>query len=335
MARRAAPIRKGLALLLWAGVVLALIVTARADEFLQGPAFGGGAAPMPPGPQSPYPMPPPQDQGAPLPPQTNGQPTAFPNFGTLAEPWTWQALPEGLIYRSYLAGVKEPRLGLMVGNAKGFGPIWDSTLGGRVALLRYGTTNAARPEGWELDFYGAALPRLQSTLPSTPLTATDYIVGLPITYGQGPWQWKTGYAHVSSHLGDEFMQLNPSVTRINYVRDSIMCGLSYFYTDDLRLFFEVDYAAGIGGGAKPWQFQLGADYSPFVHGGAPFAAIYADLRPEIDGGYFVVQTGWQYRSGQAMHTLRFGVEYLNGACPQYEFFRQFEQHFGGGVWYDY
>jgi hypothetical protein len=251
-------------------------------------------------------------------------------------PWSCQWLPEGLIYRSYLAGVKEPRFALVQSHVDGLGRTWDAALGGRVAILRYGTPSAYRPEGWEVDLEGGALPRLQPKEDSSPLDSCDYRIGLPITYGIGPWQYKTGYAHTSAHLGDEFMLRHPSVERINYVRDSWMLGVGYFYTDDVRLFAEYDYAFVIGGGAEPNEFQYGAEYSPAVKGGAPFAAVYVDSRQELDfGGYFAVQAGWQIRGGAALHTLRLGGEYVNGKSTQYEFFNTFEQRLGLGVWYDY
>ncbi len=247
-------------------------------------------------------------------------------------------MPDGLIYRSYLAGVKEPRFGLVTSRLPQLGTIWDATLGGRVALLRYGTPNAYRPEGFEVDLEGAAIPRLQPLLDSSPLTSCDYRVGVPVTYGVGNWQYKTGYTHTSAHLGDEFMILHPGVTRINYTRDSLMLGVGYFYTDALRLFAEFDYAFVLGGGSKPCEFQFGADYSPAVRGGSgtPFAAVYGDLRQELKfGGFFVLQAGWQWRNGPAMHTFRLGVEYVNGKSTQYEFFNNFEQRTGFGIWYDY
>jgi hypothetical protein len=251
-------------------------------------------------------------------------------------PWVWQLMPEGLIWRSYLAGVKEPRLGVVMTGQSGFGTIWDSTLGGRVSLVRYGTTTAYRPEGFEVDLEGAATTRIQPDEFSSPLVSADFRIGIPVTYGVGPWQFKTGYTHVSSHLGDEYMLQHPTVSRINYTRDSIMFGVGYYYTEALRLYAEFDYAAGVSGGAEPCEFQFGVDYSPAVRHGAPFFAVYGDLRQEVDfGGFFVAQTGWQWRGGDAMHTLRLGVEYFNGQSAQFEFFNTFEQHVGFGIWYDF
>lgn len=251
-------------------------------------------------------------------------------------PWVWQAFPEGLIWRSYLAGPKEPRFGLLITNQSGFGRMWDANIGARFSLIRYGTTTAYRPEGFEVDLEGAVQPRLQPDLDSSPLVSTDFRIGVPVTYCDGPWQFKTGYSHISSHLGDEYMILHPGVKRINYVRDSIMFAVGYFYTENLRLFAELDYAIGVSDGAEPGELQFGFDYSPAVRHGAPFLAAYGNLRQEVDyGGFFVVQTGWQWRGGAAMHTFRLGVEYLNGQSPQYEFFDTFEQHVGFGLWYDF
>src|SRR5262249_6830540 len=142
-------------------------------------------------------------------------------------PWLWQLMPDGLVWRSYLAGVKESRFALVTSDNNAFGTMWDATLGGRVSLVRYGTPNGYRPEGWELQIEGAALPRLWPTKPSSPLIACDYRVGLPLVYANGPWQFKTGYYHISAHLGDEYMILEPNVQRINYMRDAVMLGVGY------------------------------------------------------------------------------------------------------------
>src|SRR5262245_29240070 len=46
------------------------------------------------------------------------------------EPWFSQVLPQGIIYRSYWAGVHEPRLGVQLIEEGGAGdPFWDPTVG--------------------------------------------------------------------------------------------------------------------------------------------------------------------------------------------------------------
>jgi hypothetical protein len=74
--------------------------------------------------------------------------------------WAWQVMPQGLIYRSYLASVKESRFASVWSNDSQLGDIWDAALGGRLGLLRYGTQDAVFPEGWQVDLEGAAQSRL-------------------------------------------------------------------------------------------------------------------------------------------------------------------------------
>src|SRR5581483_7968788 len=74
--------------------------------------------------------------------------------------WRWQILPDGIMYRAYLANPKESRLGTQIFNSTGNGALWDSTLGGRVGLLRFGTNDPAWPQGWQFDVEGSAQVRL-------------------------------------------------------------------------------------------------------------------------------------------------------------------------------
>jgi len=268
-------------------------------------------------------------------------PSGGPQFpGALAYdvPWSWQLLPTGLIWHSYLAGVKEPRVANVFNYQKGTGWLWDPTIGARVGLLRYGTPNAFRPDGWQLDVEGAAFPELLVNT-GWDLHSADFRVGVPLTYGVGPLQFKFAWYHLSSHLGDEFLIKNPDVQRINFSRNALVFGTSYFPTDNLRLYGEVGWAYYTDGGTKPWEFQFGAEYSPiFSPGfrGSPFAAVNGHLRQEVAfGGSLTVQIGWQWLNAATGTRLRFGFQYFNGKNEQYQFFNEFVQQYGIGLWYDF
>jgi hypothetical protein len=256
---------------------------------------------------------------------------------THKELWTSQWMPDGLIYRSYLAGVKEPRMATVWSHEKDIGPVWDVALGGRLGIWRYGTAGA-RPDGWQVDFEGGAFPRLDPDGESNPLIAVDFRAGFPLTYGCGPWHFKLAYYHISAHAGDEFLAENPGFERINYTRDSVVLGAGYYWTDALRLYGEVGYAAGSMGGAEPWELQFGADFSPphTTTCGSPFAAVNGHLREDVNfGGNLVVQAGWQWRQGASGRVSRLGLQYYNGMNEQYQFFRVHEDKLGFGVWLDY
>lgn len=274
-----------------------------------------------------------------FPTDSSGAPAFDPYEGNCTELWEWQVVPSGLIWHSYMAGVKEPGFRAIYSHVKGFGPVWDVTLGGRVGLLRYGTTSTETPEGWQFDLEGACMPRLDPSQNSSPLIAVDYRFGFPLTFGSGPFHAKLGYYHLSSHLGDEWMLLNPLVPRINYVRDSVILGVGYYFWNQIRVYGEAAYAASRQGGAKPWEFQFGTEYSPITCNspwGAPFAAINGYLREELNfGGDLTVQVGWQWRHGVSARRLRVGAQFYDGYNEQFEFFVQRERKLGVGFWYDY
>jgi hypothetical protein len=268
-----------------------------------------------------------------------GRPAEIDGAHVAENDWTWQALPSGLVYRSYLAGVKEPRIGSAWTFDGEGNQVWDTTLGGRAAIVRRGTSDPLFPDGWELDIEGAAIVRLDPSVVSTPVIGTDFRFGFPLTYGNGPWRTKFGYYHLSAHAGDEFLLLNPTFERINYVRESLVGGLSYYSTPDIRLYGEAGYAVSASGGAEPWELQFGMDYSPALPTAlwpVPFAAVNCHLREEVEfGGNVVIQAGCQWRGENGGHLFRTGMEYFNGKSPQFEFYDQSEQRVGVGLWYDF
>jgi hypothetical protein len=255
--------------------------------------------------------------------------------------WGWTILPKGIIYRSYLAGVNEPRMGLQLShvadNVDDEGFMFDGTLGGRVGLIRWGNRNPYCPQGFQIDVEGAALVRL-SFEEEMDVQATDYRVGVPFTYGWANKQIKFGYWHVSSHIGDEFFIKHPTFDRLNYAKDSLVLGYSHYVSDDLRLYAEASWAFW-SDVAEPWEFQFGFDWAPAcptgIHG-APFVAANIHLRQEVDfAGNFVFQTGWAWRSDESSALLRIGLHYFNGKSIQRSFFNEFEQQVGLGIWYDF
>jgi hypothetical protein len=259
--------------------------------------------------------------------------------GPPSSTWRWQVLPDGLIYRSYQAGVREPRLSILAFHEDDGQSFWDGTLGGRVGLLRYGTCGPIYPQGWQLDVEAAAIVRL--TLDEIrDFETADYRVGVPLTYGVDNWQFKFAVYHLSSHLGDEFAIANPGSLddRINYVRDALVIGASYYPHPAWRLYSEAAYAVNVDGGAEPWEFQFGTELSdpgPTGVHGTPFLAANAHLREEHEfGGDVTLQTGWLWR-GRSGQVTRMGLHLYNGKSSQYQIFNNSEQQIGFGLWYDY
>jgi len=258
-----------------------------------------------------------------------------PQTAVWTVPWTWQVLPDGLMFKNYLASNEESRLGTQLYHDQKIGWIWDGNLGAHIGIIRYGTQDPAWPEGWQFDVDGGALPRLDS---SRSMVSTDFRIGFPLTRREGPWEFKFGYYHLSSHLGDLYMLAHPDVMRLNYVREQLVLGVAYRPICDLRFYGEANWAFHEDGGARPWEFQFGIDYSPAQPNGfygSPFAAINSKLREDVNySGNVTVEAGWQWR-GPTGHTLRTGLQYFNGYGFQRQFYNRYEQFIGAGVWHDF
>jgi hypothetical protein len=251
------------------------------------------------------------------------------------EPWSWQLLPSGFMYKPNLASPQEYRLGSTWDHERNLGWLWNINLGGRAGLIRFGTENDFWPQGWQLDVDGGIIGRLDE---NHDVVSTDYHVCAPLTTRQGPWEFKFGYAHLSSHIADEYLLKNQGFHRLNYVRDSLVTGVAFYVNPGIRLYTEAGWAFYVDDGAEPWDFQFGADFSsqePTGPSGAPFLALNTHLRQEDNfSGSFTMQTGWQWR-GRTGHLMRIGVNYFNGMSEQYQFYNRFEEQIGAGLWYDY
>jgi Protein of unknown function (DUF1207) len=258
-----------------------------------------------------------------------------------AESYGWQFLPTGLMYHSYLAGPKEPRINALWLRDQNGKLNWETQLGGRVGLLRNGEYTAINPNGWQVDLEGAAQTRV---LPEgdSDLEAVDFRVGVLLTRRQGVWSGKTGYYHVSAHLGDEFMLKNPGFVRLNYVRDAWIFGLSRDVNiagrPDARVYGEYAYAFNHEFGS-PSEFQIGTEYSPLFFGwrGSPFLGVNGMFRQDRDWDASTINIagGWQWRSHATNHRFRIGAQYTDGDSVQWSFPGQKESTLGWGLWFDY
>ncbi len=250
----------------------------------------------------------------------------------------WQILPDGVLYPSYLAGEKEPRMGVAVLDEKDRGPILESTIGGRLGLLRHGTQGPVHAQGWQWDLESAAMLR-QDFDEQLDVEATDFRIGTVLTWKRGATAVKGGIYHLSSHVGDEFLQRNPTFQRINYSRNVLLFGVRQSVTAELIVYGEIGYAVTNDGGSEPLELQFGTEYSSLKATnptGAPFAAMNVHLREEFDfGGGLNILAGWEWRGPDSNRRFRAGVQYYTGKEIQFSFFDENIQLIGAGIWYDF
>lgn len=254
--------------------------------------------------------------------------------------YEYQILPGSLLYHSYLAGEKEPRMQfLQLYDTKSDRRLWEAVLGGRVGIFRYGQPGPKVQEAFQVDLEGAVFARVLPDEPSAMLESSDYRAGLLGTWRFGNEAYKAGYYHISSHVGDEFLLANPGVNRINYVRDAVIVGASRDFLEAYRIYGEIAYAIGAQGGAEPWELQFGGEYTPAVGPGlkgAPFAAVNSHYRQEFGSSLGVnFNAGWGWQGEETLHRLRLGLNLYSGPSLNYQRFDEYESLVGGGIWFDY
>lgn len=253
--------------------------------------------------------------------------------------YNWYILPAGVLYKSYIAGEKEPRMAAAYLSEKDRGSVFDATIGGRLGFVRYGTPGPINPQGFEWDLEAAAMLR-QDIEQELDVEAVDFRIGTVLTWRRGPTAVKAGYYHLSSHLGDEFLLRNPGYPRLNYVRDSLLVGVRQNLRPDFTLYGEVAYAFNVDGGAEPLELQFGAEYTPIDNSpnrtNAPVFAINGHTREEFDfGGSVNIIAGWEWRGRHSNRRLRIGGQYYNGKELQWSFYNESVSLTGLGIWYDF
>ena len=166
------------------------------------------------------------------PPTQDAESAVVESHGCVQETWDWQPLPDGLIYRSYLAGFKEPRMHSLWCRSRiwaGFGTL---PLVGESAFCVMETTTTQCPMAGSLTSRG---PDSRGWILRRTETLWQLIFGpaprLPLA--RDPTCAKLAYHHLSSHLGDEFLLKNPTVIRYNYSREVLVLGQSYYVHPDL------------------------------------------------------------------------------------------------------
>ncbi len=261
---------------------------------------------------------------------------------TSNEPWTWQMTPGGTLYRAHFASNREGRLGIHFVNEDTTGlAYWDPTLGGRINLIRYGTCSRIYPEGFQWDVECGAIARL-TLKGDRDLHGTDYRIAFPLTFRKGNWEFKFGYYHISSHMGDEWIvkhyEATGEVYRINYVRDCLMWGIAFRPDANWRFYIGGDYVFWRDCGAKPLQFEAGAEYSPMLlpnFQGSPFLALHFRWSEDTDfDTYSALEAGWQWKTVY-QQTLRTGLYAMAGYADQYQFYDRWEKQIGYGIWFDF
>jgi hypothetical protein len=252
-------------------------------------------------------------------------------------------LPSGDLYPPYAADPVRPGFAIQpVHVRKGrIGGTSSSRInlkaGGQVGLVR--SQSVDNPDlGWQLSLLGGFNDQndLHESLDNI---GWDGHYGLTLTAaGRKHLAFKLGWLHVSSHLGDEYIE-KTGRKRISYTREEIAAGVSWFMTERWRSYIEAGRAISMSNKElqEPWRRQSGIEYESapvfWRRRMAWYAALDAQSFQERDWRVDVsLQTGFLIRSEG--RTWRIGAEWYNGRPPIGEFFQFTERYISIGIWID-
>lgn len=178
----------------------------------------------------------------------------------------WTFGPNGQVYPEYAADPRRPQMAFGVvfmtesdvealyGN--GMHRI-ENRIGERIPVLRYTPGNG---RAWELSVEGGFFGQFDLDR-SVENIGWDGWYGANLTWGFAPgWAGKFHYRHLSSHLGDEFIE-RTGLKRINYTREDLTLGLAWTFGSGATVYAEggIDVHKG-SERQENLFFQAGAQY---------------------------------------------------------------------------
>ncbi len=122
-----------------------------------------------------------------------------------------EPLPAGHLFAPLVADPKQPHFfatWLWVTSPIVSGQVASVGLGEDIVVIR------GSQRRWEVSVAAGVFSQFNMGTSSNDLINTDFVIGFPFTYRDGPSSARARIYHQSSHLGDEFI-LNQNPTRVN------------------------------------------------------------------------------------------------------------------------
>jgi len=197
-----------------------------------------------------------------FPQKSEGQKKAEVSEESSSPRTVYEALPSGTIYHAPIADPKWPRF------SAGYQIPFKNTFGNKIFNLSFGENLAlmrARNHDYtyEIGIQAGLTGLMDVSSEPTRLINSDYFVGLGLsTVHAQHWQNLLQISHLSSHIGDELLIANPSLTqkRINLSYETLKWFTAYAFKS-IRPYLTFAYMINRDPSyIKPLSFEIGCDY---------------------------------------------------------------------------
>lgn len=249
--------------------------------------------------------------------------------------------PVGDLFRPLIADPKQPQFFMSyLSMTTPVEQISAASVGYGETFGLYRWPGARVGDGWQLSFFGGLFAVFNLDAPSSDLINADYLVGLTVTNGSGPWSTRYRLYHQSSHLGDEFLLNQPSITRINYSIEAVDAILSYEW-DRVRVYGGAGYLIGRDPGSlEPGYVETGVEYrGQRLRWGLGRLIGAIDLRSFEEQNWRTarsIKAGIEVGQRDAgRRRVRLLAEYYSGPSPIGQFFDTEIRYAGAGVYFGF
>ena len=177
------------------------------------------------------------------------------------------------------------------------------------------------------------------------LVNTDFLLALPLTYAFDRWSFRLQPYHISTHLGDEFLDRRPGYKRVNPSMEAVDFFTAYQIAEGFRVYgglgwiFHSDSSFPM----KPFYVEYGGEVRAFgtrsyyhMLYGTPFFAVFFRNWQEMDWRLdATIALGYEWSKLQGVgRKVRLFAEYRN-AYSDGEFFHRMAQFFEIRLYYGY
>ncbi|MFO7588796.1 MAG: DUF1207 domain-containing protein [Gemmatimonadota bacterium] len=185
-------------------------------------------------------------------------------------------------------------------------PEADVAFGYRIPVYRFSDGGSGRP-GLDLGLEAGVLARFALGEGLNGLINSDFRVAFPLGVDLGDWEAQLSLVHVSSHVGDDYIERTPGFDPHASSRNGAEADLMYRVGPGLRLSVGSDYnwaAAGV----ETVRARLGAEYDPVGRDGRrvrPIGTLELEVSDYTTGLGATGMAGVGIRTGSG--DLRFGL----------------------------
>lgn len=252
--------------------------------------------------------------------------------------------PDGDVFRSLLADMKEPRFYASLrfvdfDEAPLPGGGNEEITAGLVALGErldiWGLRDEGSCEGLQLGIFGSVFSQFNMDAPSSDLLNTDFTAGVRVTGRRGHWSARMRFFHQSSHLGDELLLNNPGVERVNLSFETLD-GLASVEGRAARVLWRLygggGYIVRSSSELERGVAQWGAEVRGPMWGAGEETLLRlvaaGDFRSFQDRDWRTtasVKGGLEWASRRSTRRVRLLLAYLNGFVPFGQFFSTTQQ----------